>query len=283
MIATAEPLANEGDGALSDNNNDAIQQSVSSSVWRLDGARALITGGTNGIGRAVADELLALGARVLVVGRTRATVAETQDHWTRLQLNGEAILADVTSSKDRQLIVDAVKSRLGGLDILVNNVGAGLRKSFVEHDASDFQMLIDMNLNSTLEVTKMLFEHLRVGKNPVVVNVGSIAGLRGGGNVTVYGSVKGAVHQFTRGLAVEWAEHRIRVNAVAPWFTNTVRAAQWLNKPEMISVIRSRTPLYRFAEASEIATAVAFLCLPASSYITGHTLPVDGGASASSF
>jgi len=249
------------------------------SRWLLQGARAVVTGGTKGIGRATADALLALGASVLVVGRDQEGVDWLRGVWKEESQDGETLVADVTTEAGRQRLAHAVRSRWGALDILVNNVGAGIRKPFMEHEPADITRLVDLNLTSMLHVTRDHFPLLRAGARPVVVNVGSVAGLVSVRNAPVYGALKAAVHQLTRTLAVEWAAHDIRVNAVAPWFTRTPLTEGTLAKPEMLEAIVARTPLGRVAEADEIASVIAFLCLPASSYVTGQTIVVDGGAS----
>lgn len=248
--------------------------------WSLKGKRALVTGGTKGIGRATAESLLALGAEVLVVGRDPDTVEATRRAWRTEGREGDAAVADVTASEGRGGLAKEVEGRWGALDLLVNNVGAGLRKPVAELSEEDVERLVARNFTSALHVSRLLFPLLGAGSDAAVVNVGSVAGLRSVRGAAVYGALKAALHHLTLTLAVEWAPRKIRVNAVAPWFTRTPLAQGILEQADVRASIVARTPLGRVAEAEEVASAITFLCLPAASYVTGHTLVVDGGMSA---
>jgi Tropinone reductase 1 len=249
------------------------------SRWSLRGKRAVVTGGTRGIGRATAETLLDLGASVLVVARDAAVVESTRLQWKQSGRDGDVVVADVTSSEGRAALERAAKDRWGAIDLLVNNVGSGLRKPFAEYTDEDVEGLVSRNFTSAVAVSRLLFPLLSRGTEAAVVNVGSVAAIVTVRGTPVYGPVKAALHHFTRALAVEWARSAIRVNAVAPWFTRTPLAEGLLANPEVHDAIVARTPLGRVAEASEIASVIAFLCLPASSYVTGQVVPVDGGMS----
>jgi Tropinone reductase 1 len=247
--------------------------------WSLRGKRALVTGGTRGIGRATAECLLELGASILVVGRDEARAEETRREWRANSRQGDVIVADVTTVEGRERVVDAVRAGGPSLDVLVNNVGAGLRKPFVEFTVDDIETLVGLNFTSAALLTQRLHPDLRAAGGAAIVNVGSVAGFLSVRNTAIYGAVKAALSQLTRALSVEWAPDRIRVNAVEPWFTRTPLTEGVLAQPAVSGPIVARTPLGRVAEPDEIASVIAFLCLPAASYMTGQSLAVDGGMS----
>jgi tropinone reductase I len=247
--------------------------------WSLLGKRALVTGGTRGIGLATAECLLDLGAAVLVVGRDEARAEETRRGWAAKGQAGDVVVADVTTADGRQRVVDAVRAAGPSLDVLVNNVGAGVRKQFAEFTIDDIDLLFELNFTAAALLTQTLHADLRAAAGAAVVNVGSVAGRLSVRNTAIYGAIKAALSQLTRALAVEWAPDRIRVNVVDPWFTRTPLTEGVLGQPAVAGPIVVRTPLGRVAEPEEIASVIAFLCLPAASYVTGQSLAVDGGMS----
>ena len=250
-----------------------------SAKWSLKGKRALVTGGTRGIGRATAECLLDLGADVLVAGRDEARAAELRQTWRASGKHADVVIADVTTVEGRERILGAARAEGASLDVLVNNVGAGLRRSFAELTIDDIDQLVELNFTSAALLTQALYPDLRAAGGAAVVNVASVAGRMSVRNTAIYGAIKAALSQLSRALAVEWGPDRIRVNAVEPWFTRTPLTEPVLSQPAMRERIVARTPLGRVAEPDEIASVIAFLCLPAASYVTGQSLPVDGGMS----
>ncbi|MGC4046863.1 MAG: SDR family oxidoreductase [Armatimonas sp.] len=227
--------------------------------WSLAGKRALVTGGTKGIGAAVADELRALGASVLTLARSDADI--------------EADLAE--PGVPTQAITQAVE-RLGGLDIVVNNVGTNIRKSSTEYVPAEVEKLFAVNLTSAWEVCRAAQKPLAASGAGSIANIGSVASQGFVGSGAPYAMTKAALDQLTRYLAVEWSP-QIRVNAVLPWYTRTPLAAPVLADESWRGRILAATPMERIAEPEDVAAAVAFLCLPAARHITGVLLPVDGG------
>jgi Tropinone reductase 1 len=245
--------------------------------WSLDGRHAVVTGGTRGIGEAVVEELLSLGARVTFVARDEQRVGRREAAWRERGLQATGIAADVGSPKGRDAIREAVAVGGGALHALVNNVGTNVRKPTTAYTEEETDSILRTNLLSAFHLTRTLVDH--IGDGGSVVNVASVGGLTHLCTGTPYAMSKAAMLQMTRNLAVEWAEKGVRVNAVAPWYIDTPLARQVLDDPDYRQVVIGRTPMGRIGEPEEVAAAVAFLCLPAASYITGQCIAVDGGFS----
>ena len=247
--------------------------------WRLDGQIALITGASAGIGRAVAHELLGFGADVLMVARDDEMLerarAELADEFPQRAVR--AFAADVGDAEQRQEIFDWIEDLGDGLNILVNNAGTNKRQAAIDYDDAEWRALFETNLFSAWELSRCAFPLLAVHASSAIVNVGSVSGMTHVRTGAVYGMTKAALHQLTKNLACEWAEDGVRVNCVAPWYIRTRRTSDSLADPDYYDEVIARTPMRRVGEPDEVAAAIAFLCLPASSYVTGECIAVDGG------
>lgn len=247
--------------------------------WRLEGQLALITGASAGIGLAITRELLAFGADAMLVARDadalEAVRDELLDEFPERSIN--AMAADVADDEDRREILDWVEDHADGLNILVNNAGGNLTKATVDYTEDEWRGIFEINLFSAFELSR--YAHPLLTRHAVssIVNVGSVSGVTAVRSGAPYGMTKAALQQLTRNLAVEWAEDGVRVNAVAPWYIRTRRTSGKLADADYYEEVIDRTPMRRIGEPEEVASAVAFLCLPAASYITGECIAVDGG------
>jgi Tropinone reductase 1 len=247
--------------------------------WRLDGQTALITGASKGIGLACAREFALLGADVLMVARDEAHLesarAELAEEFPEREVL--AFAADVADHEQRLEVFDWIADLDTELSLLVNNAGTNLRKPTLDYDDAEVRALLETNLLSAFALCRLAHPHLVEHANAAIVNVGSVSGMTHVRTGSPYGMTKAALGQLAKNLACEWAEDGIRVNAVAPWYIRTQRTEGVLADPDYLDEVLQRTPLARIGEPEEVAAAVAFLCLPAASYITGEIVAVDGG------
>ena len=247
--------------------------------WRLEGQLALITGASAGIGLAITRELLSFGADAMLVARDADALEAVRDELLDEfpDRSVSAMAADVADDEDRRAILDWVEDHADGLNILVNNAGGNLTKATVDYTEDEWRGIFEINLFSAFELSR--YAHPLLTRHAVssIVNVGSVSGVTAVRSGAPYGMTKAALQQLTRNLAVEWAEDGVRVNAVAPWYIRTRRTSGKLANADYYEEVIDRTPMRRIGEPEEVASAVAFLCLPAASYITGECIAVDGG------
>lgn len=244
--------------------------------WNLNNKKALITGGTKGIGASTAKEFIKLGAEVAVVARNEKDFIKLKNEIeNKDQIS--FIQADVSQIKDIENITEIINKQWGALDILVNNAGMNIRKKTIDYTYDEYEKIIHTNLRSAFELSRQAYPLLIKSKQGNIINISSVAGqthLRTG---AIYGLTKAAMIQLTKNLAGEWAADGIRVNAVAPWYIKTPLAETVLKNKEYYNEVISRTPLQKIGEPEDVAATVAFLCMPAAAFITGQCISVDGG------
>ncbi|WP_299985972.1 SDR family oxidoreductase [uncultured Pontibacter sp.] len=253
---------------------------MTSARWLLSGKKAVVTGGSKGIGAAIVEEFIALGAEVLAVARKEADLQQLQEKFPE---GLQVLVADVRTAEGRQKLQDTVQTLWGALDILVNNVGTNIRKPVTEYTPEEYDFVMNTNLRSAFELSRGFYPLLKASEQGNIIHVTSVAGLTHVRTGAIYGMTKAALVQLTKNLAGEWAADGIRVNAVAPWYISTPLAQTVLQDEKYLHEVLIRTPMRVIGKPEDVAGAVAYLCMPAAAYITGQTLAVDGGFTINGF
>ena len=252
--------------------------------FRLDGKVALVTGGYGGIGSAVCRGLASAGARVAVAGRDQAKAEACAQ--TLRDAGGEAYPAtfDALSVDDTRRMVDDVAAHFGRLDILVNTVGGNQREEKADEATEEgFEHVMRLNLTSAMFQSQASARHMIAngpgGKHVHIGSVRSLLALRGRG-FSAYCAAKGGLSILCKQLAAEWAPHGITVNMISPTFVRTPQGARFLTDPVFYQNVVARIPLGRLGETEDVVGAVLFFASPASNFVTGQTLYLDGGVTA---
>jgi NAD(P)-dependent dehydrogenase (short-subunit alcohol dehydrogenase family) len=245
--------------------------------FSLAGKKAFITGGSRGIGRACALTLAAAGADVAIASSPMGSVtAEGVCLEIReLGRNARAYAFDVAARRDVERACEALHRDFGSVDVLINNAGVTRDRSFRKMDRTAWDEVIDTNLNSVFEVTRLFIDGMAARRWGRVINISSVVGRVGNFGQANYAAAKAGLIGLTKTLALEYAKKGVTVNAVAPGFVKT-RMLDGVPTPALQSVV-DRTPIGRLADPMEIAASVLYLASPAAAFVTGHVLDINGG------
>jgi NAD(P)-dependent dehydrogenase (short-subunit alcohol dehydrogenase family) len=242
-------------------------------MFDLTGKSAIVTGSTRGIGRAIAEGLIAQGARVVISSEDAEDTARVA---AELGMPGQP--CDVTDDAALAALVDRAVAEFGGLDVLVCNAGiTGKAGAFADLDMADYARVMAINLTSQVALCNLALPQIAAQGGGAAVLVSSLSGLRGNGRINAYALAKAGVAQLARNLAVEWGPRGVRVNAISPGFIATELSGPLLADESFMARRMAMTPLRRPGTPPEVAGAAVFLASDAGAFVTGHNLVVDGG------
>ncbi|MEM7123547.1 MAG: SDR family oxidoreductase [Pseudomonadota bacterium] len=248
-------------------------------MFGLAGKVAIVTGGSKGIGRAIAERMAEAGAKVVVSSRKLDKCQEVADGITAAGGEAIAVACNVSHIDQLENLVDQTMKAFGKVDILVGNAAVNPHYGpMTDIEESAFDKIMDSNIKANLWLARMLLPQMAERRDGVVILLSSIAGIKGTDDIGVYGISKAADSAMVRNLAVRWGEHNIRCNAIAPGLIKTDFARALWENPERRAQVEASYPLRRLGEPDDIAGVAVFLASAAGSYITGQTIVVDGGS-----
>ncbi len=252
-------------------------------LFRLDNQVAVVVGGAGGIGEAIAMGLGQYGAKVIVASRSMEALKKVADKIsTQTGVETAPFTVDVTSEESMEELVKSVTDRFSTVDILVNAMGVNIKRDALEYPMEDWERIFDVNVKGTMIACKHFGRVMKKNMKGKIINLSSVRGIRGyGGGNSAYCGTKGAVEMVTKALAIELAPNKIRVNAVGPALIITPGTIHIQEKPELADKYRSVIPLNKLGVPEDLIGASIFLASEASAFITGQTIYVDGGLTAS--
>lgn len=243
----------------------------------LENKSVVVTGGSKGIGKSIALAFAEHGSKVVIVGRNESALIEAANELKKHHSDCSYISADLKNVDEINQMIDEAVRRMGSLDVLVNNAGVNITKPSLEITEEDWDQVLDINLKASFFCSKKAAEYMIPQKGGKIVNIASQMAFVGYWNRAAYCSSKGGMVQLTKALAVEWAEHHLNVNAIAPTFIQTELTEKMFEDKAFEEDVYSRIPLGKLADPEDVAGAALYLSSNISKFITGDTIKVDGG------
>lgn len=251
---------------------------MKSNLWNLTDQRVLITGATHGIGKSIAEEFLKLDAEVIIIARDQKRLSSLVEEWVKEGYKVSGLNYDVTDIAQRHQLVEKIQMQYGELNVLINNVGPNFKKPIMEYTLDEYQSLINSNMTTTFHLTQLCYPLLTTAKSACIINISGISSQKAFIGSGPYGMAKSAVESFTRSLSIELGGKGIRANAIVPGFITTPTFSKKYDESYLQRAVE-KVPLKRLGIAEDVAGLACFLAMPASSYITGQCIIVDGGFS----
>jgi 2-deoxy-D-gluconate 3-dehydrogenase len=249
--------------------------------FSLQGKVAIVTGGNGGIGKGIARGFAGAGADIVIAARNQAKSAEAaREIQEEFGVRVLGIQVDVRQQEQIQSMGANVLDTFSRIDILVNNAGINIRKMPQDYLEAEWDEVLETNLRSAFLCSKAVYSAMKEAGGGKIINIGSMTSIFGGARLAPYGTSKGGIVQLTRSLAVAWAQDNIQVNAILPgWIDTDLTRQARKDLPGLNERVLARTPVGRWGEPDDLAGAAIFLASPASDFLTGVALPVDGGFS----
>lgn len=247
-------------------------------LFDLSGKVAVVTGGTHGLGMAMAEGLASAGAELAITSTTPSKLDEALEYYRNKGYNATGYLFDVTDEREAAQKVSLMLATHGKIDILVNNAGIIKRVPALEMEVADFRKVIDVDLTGPFIMSQLVGKHMIKRQSGKIINICSMMSELGRDNVVAYASAKGGLKMLTKNLATEWAKHNIQVNGIGPgYFATTQTEPIRVDGHPFNDFIISRTPEGRWGNPEDLAGTAIFLASDASKFINGHIIYVDGG------
>lgn len=247
-------------------------------LFNLTGKRALITGGTHGLGQAMAEGLASAGAELVITGTTPSKMDEAIDYYTSKGYKATGYIFDVTNETDAAKYIDIITKELGSIDILVNNAGIIKRELAITMPVADFRKVIDVDLVGPFIMSQLVAKQMIERREGKIINICSMMSELGRNSVSAYAAAKGGLKMLTQNLATEWAKYNIQVNGLGPgYFATSQTEPIRVDGHPFNEFIINRTPAARWGNPEDLAGAAVFLASKASDFVNGQVLYVDGG------